>query len=231
MRCTTVRQTLAGLHSPSRGERVAPVRLAVTMIVAGLMAVPASALAQDSSSSFSQLTGANGCVSQEPPLPGDDEALEGCGRARGLLNALAVAVSPDDKHVYVASSGADTGTGSNAVVAFSRAGDTGALTSVGCVSDSGGDGRTGHRRLLRERRRAARRERRGGEPRRPARVRLLALLQRHRVARARRSDRQADARRLHQELPARGPLPGGLRARGDLGCRGEPGRQERVRHR
>ena len=52
-------------------------RLAVTMIVAGLMAVPASALAQDSSSSFSQLTGANGCVSQEPPLPGDDEAPEG----------------------------------------------------------------------------------------------------------------------------------------------------------
>ena len=118
-------------------------RMLVTMIVAGVLALPASALAQGSSSSFNQLTGADGCVTQEPPLPGDDESPEGCGRARGLLNALAVAVSPDDKHVYVASSGTDNGVGSNAVAAFSRAGDSGALTSVGCVSDSGGDGRTG----------------------------------------------------------------------------------------
>jgi DNA-binding beta-propeller fold protein YncE len=112
------------------------------MIVAGVLALPASALAQDSSSSFSQLTGENGCVAQEPPLPGGGDVLEGCGRARGLLSAFAVAVSPDDKHVYVASSGAD-GVGSNAITGFSRAGDTGALTSVGCVSDSGGDGRPG----------------------------------------------------------------------------------------
>ena len=118
-------------------------RWAMAMIVAGMLALPASALAQGASSSFNQLTGADGCITQEPPLPGDDEAAEGCGRARGLLNALAVAVSPDDKHVYVASSGADNGVGSNAVAAFSRASDSGALTSVGCVSDSGGDGRTG----------------------------------------------------------------------------------------
>ncbi len=119
-------------------------RWAVTMIVAGLLVLPASALAQDSSSSFSQLSGENGCVAQETPLPGgDDENIDGCGHARGLLNAFSVAVSPDDKHVYVASSGADTGVGSNAIVAFSRAGDTGALSSVGCVSDTGGDGRSG----------------------------------------------------------------------------------------
>ena len=117
-------------------------RWAVTMIMAGVLALPASALAQGASSSFSQLTGENGCVSQEPPLPGDGEAPDGCARARGLLSALTVAVSPDDKNVYVASAGADSG-GSNAVVAFSRAGDTGALTSLGCVSDSGGDGRPG----------------------------------------------------------------------------------------
>ena len=103
---------------------------------------PASALAQGSSSSFSQLTGERGCVTQEPPLPFDEEPLEGCARARGLLGALAVAVSPDDRHVYVASSGT-AGVGSDGVVAFSRAGDTGALTCVGCVSDSGGDGRPG----------------------------------------------------------------------------------------
>jgi DNA-binding beta-propeller fold protein YncE len=81
-------------------------------------------------------------VTQEPPLSDGSEVFEGCGRARGLLDATAVAVSPDDKHVYVASAGAEA-VGSNAVAAFSRAGDTGALTSIGCVSDSGGDGRTG----------------------------------------------------------------------------------------
>ena len=113
-------------------------RWALTMIVAGALALPTSALAQDSSSSFSQLTGDSGCVSQEPPLPGDEDAPDGCARARGLLNAWTVAVSPDDKNVYVASAG-----GSDAVAAFSRAGDTGALTAIGCVSDSGGDGRPG----------------------------------------------------------------------------------------
>ena len=125
-----------------RGSAACGVRLAVTMIVAGLMAVPAMAFAQDSSSSFSQLTGANGCVSQEPPLPGGDEAPDGCGRARGLLSAQSVTVSPDDKNVYVASGGADF-SGSNGVAAFSRAADTGALTSLGCVTDAGGDGRPG----------------------------------------------------------------------------------------
>ena len=117
-------------------------RWAVTMIVAGMLVLPASALAQGPSSSFSQLTGAEGCMTQEPPLSDGGEVLDGCGRARGLMDAWAVAVSPDDKHVYVASAGAE-GVGSNGVVAFSRAGDTGALTSVGCVTDSGGDGRTG----------------------------------------------------------------------------------------
>jgi len=119
------------------------VRWAMAMIVAGALALPASAAAQGTSSSFAQLTGADGCVSQEPPLPFDDDGpVDGCARARGLLSAYSVTVSPDDKHVYVASAGSD-GVGSNAVVAFSRSGDSGALTTVGCVSDSGGDGRTG----------------------------------------------------------------------------------------
>lgn len=132
-----------GCNPATAGERVRVVRWAVTMIVAGLLFLPASAFAQDSSSSFSQLSGDRGCVSQEPPLAGDDPGLTHCSHARGLLDALGVAVSPDDKHVYVASGGADNGIGSNGVVAFSRAQDTGALTSVGCVTDSGGDGRTG----------------------------------------------------------------------------------------
>ncbi len=117
-------------------------RWALAISVLALAVLPASAAAQGTSSSFAQLTGADGCVTQEPPLPLSGDAVEGCARARGLLSAYSVAVSPDDKHVYVASAGTD-GVGSNAVVAFSRAGDSGALTSVGCVSDSGGDGRVG----------------------------------------------------------------------------------------
>jgi DNA-binding beta-propeller fold protein YncE len=118
------------------------VRWALTMMVAGLLAFPAGAAAQGSSSSFSQLSGVSGCVSQQPPLPFDEEAPEGCARARGLLQAHAVAVSPDDKQVYVASAGGPV-LGSNAIVTFARAGDSGALTSAGCISDTGGDGRTG----------------------------------------------------------------------------------------
>ena len=112
-----------------------------SLLVLGLVA-PGSALAQGSSSSFSQLTGDRGCFTQEPPLPFDDEPLDGCARTRGLIRAHAVAVSPDDKQLYAASSGSP-GIGSNALVTFGRAGDTGALTPAGCISDTGGDGRTG----------------------------------------------------------------------------------------
>jgi DNA-binding beta-propeller fold protein YncE len=116
-------------------------RLLTSLMVLALVA-PASALAQGSSSSFSQLVGERGCVVQEPPLPFGDDPLEDCARTRGLLGAFALAVSPDDRHVYAASSGTDE-SGSNGVVAFARAGDTGTLSAVGCVSDSGGDGRPG----------------------------------------------------------------------------------------
>ena len=116
-------------------------RLLTSLLLLGL-AAPASAPAQGASSSFSQLAGERGCVAQEPPLPFDEDPLADCARTRGLLAASAVAVSPDDRHVYVASAGTDDA-GSNGIVAFSRVGDTGALSSVGCVSDSGGDGRPG----------------------------------------------------------------------------------------
>ena len=117
-------------------------RRLLTSLLLLVLAAPASALAQGSSSSFSQLAGERGCVAQEPPLPFNQDPLEDCARTRGLLGASAVAVSPDDRHVYVASSGAP-GAGSDGIVAFSRAGDTGALSSVGCVTDTGGDGRPG----------------------------------------------------------------------------------------
>ena len=80
-------------------------RRLLTSLLLLALAAPASALAQGSSSSFSQLAGERGCVAQEPPLPFDQDPLEDCARARGLLGASAVAVSPDDRHVYVASAG------------------------------------------------------------------------------------------------------------------------------
>lgn len=116
-------------------------RLLTSLMLLGLV-VPGSAFAQGSSPSFSQLAGDRACVSQEPPLPFEEDAIEGCSRARGLLKAHAVVVSPDDKQVYVASTGAGA-SGSDAIVGFARAGDSGSLTSAGCVSDTGGDGRTG----------------------------------------------------------------------------------------
>lgn len=55
-----------------------------------------------------QLAQVHGCV-QEPPGSGD-----GCALGKALLGAIGVAVSPDGKNVYVASSGSD------AIAAFSR---------------------------------------------------------------------------------------------------------------
>ena len=185
-------------------------RMAVTMIVAGVMALPASALAQGSSSSFSQLTGADGCVTQEPPLPGGGEAAEGCGRARGLLMPLPSRSAPTTSTSTSPRRGA-RGVGSNAVVAFSRAGDTGALTCVGCVSDSGGDGRTGTDGFCAD-----------GDALLGASGVAVSPDGRNVYVSSHSSNGIAwlarDAAsgkltpgRLHQELPARGPLPRGLR--------------------
>ena len=205
-------------------------RWAVTTIVAVFLVVPGSALAQGSSSSFSQLAGERGCVTQEPPLPFGGEAFEGCGDARGLLSPYAVAVSPDDKHVYVASSGAEAA-GSNAIVAFSRAGDTGALTSAGCVSDSGGDGRPGTDGFCAD-----------GDALLGASAVAVSPDGRHVYVASHISNglawlaRDADAGTLtpvglHQGVPARGSLPRRPRPRGHVGRRGQPGRQAGLRHR
>lgn len=69
---------------------------AVTIAVAVLV-VPAQAWAQQapSSPSFAQLAGGDGCVMQE------GFSVNGCGAARGLGHMTAVAVSPDQRNVYV----------------------------------------------------------------------------------------------------------------------------------
>ncbi len=91
------------------------------------------------SSSFAQLSGASGCLTQIGAGP----TTPGCGTGHGLLQAAAVVVSPDQKNVYVASSMPPEGGGSNAVLTFTRDTGTGALTQTACVSDDGGDGRPG----------------------------------------------------------------------------------------
>jgi DNA-binding beta-propeller fold protein YncE len=71
-----------------------------------------------------------GCVDD------NDTGADSCGQSTdGLGYAQGIAVSPDGRSVYA------TGSGDNAVVAFSRNTSTGELTPLGCVqdNDNGGD--------------------------------------------------------------------------------------------
>jgi DNA-binding beta-propeller fold protein YncE len=76
---------------------------------------------------ISQPAGAAGCVSEDGTGP--------CANGHALNTQTGVAVSPDGKSVYLASSG------SNAVVRFNRNTTTGAITqpagAAGCVSETG----------------------------------------------------------------------------------------------
>jgi 6-phosphogluconolactonase (cycloisomerase 2 family) len=66
-----------------------------------------------------------GCVDD------NDTGADGCAvSADGLKAAIAVAVSPDGKSVYVA------GQGDDALVLFNRDSQTGALTPAGCIDDN-----------------------------------------------------------------------------------------------
>jgi 6-phosphogluconolactonase (cycloisomerase 2 family) len=92
---------------------------------------------------FAQLDGPAGCHRQ----PGieffeDEEAPANCALASGLGSAASAVLSPDQRFVYVASSGNGM-SGSNAITTFARDSASGALTFVGCVSATGGDGRVG----------------------------------------------------------------------------------------
>jgi 6-phosphogluconolactonase (cycloisomerase 2 family) len=83
---------------------------------------------------LTQLAGLNGCVSA-------DGTGGACATGRALREARSVAVSPDGKHVYVASGSSD------AIAVFVRKGSTGALTQPasedGCVSETGLGGTCG----------------------------------------------------------------------------------------
>src|SRR5262245_56312287 len=80
---------------------------------------------------LTQLAGTAGCVS-------DDGTGGACADGTALKGASSVVVSPDGKHVYVATAV------SNAVAVFGRNKATGALTQLagtaGCVSEDGTGG-------------------------------------------------------------------------------------------
>jgi DNA-binding beta-propeller fold protein YncE len=65
----------------------------------------------------------------------DDDRGGRCAVVRGLAEAAGVLVSPDGAHVYVSAHSRGGG-----VLVFSRSPDSGALTPLSCVSDSGSDG-------------------------------------------------------------------------------------------
>lgn len=134
------------MHPSVRSFYLAPRALAVLVAFAAL-ALTASAVAKPASEGTSQKTipgslvqlgGARGClVDRSAPKPR-------CGTARGLLGpgpfmgSRAIAVSPDGRNVYVASSR------SNAVAVFRRNPKTGALGqpsgAAGCVAAKGASG-------------------------------------------------------------------------------------------
>jgi DNA-binding beta-propeller fold protein YncE len=107
-----------------------PVRriLAAALLVAAL-ALPSAASAQ----SFAPLAGDAGCVISKAST--DETANTRCTKLDAMRDVIKLTVSPDDHTVYAAT---DT-----SILAFSRAADTGGLTYVSCVSDTGDDGRAG----------------------------------------------------------------------------------------
>ena len=92
---------------------------------------------------FAQLDGTAGCVRQ-PGDPADEyeEPPENCAFASGLDEASDAVLSPDQRFVYIVSSGGET-TGASAITTFARDTTSGALSFAACVSATGGDGRVG----------------------------------------------------------------------------------------
>ncbi|HEY5052584.1 MAG TPA: beta-propeller fold lactonase family protein, partial [Solirubrobacterales bacterium] len=117
------------------------VALAALMLPAVADASPALRHAGDKAArhgTLAQLPGSRGCLADS------SKPSSGCGAARALegpgpfMGSRAIAVSPDGKNVYVASSKSD------AIAIFSRATKTGALTqpagSGGCIAAKGAGG-------------------------------------------------------------------------------------------
>jgi DNA-binding beta-propeller fold protein YncE len=136
---------ITSLGAIQRGFAVGAFLICLTFAPAGVApAFPASALAAPvprhatTRGTLTQLPGARGC------LVGRSKPSGGCGTARALegpgpfMGSRAIAISPDGRSVYVASSKSD------AIAIFSRNQRTGVLTqpagSGGCVAAKGAGG-------------------------------------------------------------------------------------------
>ena len=86
-----------------------------------LAGIPAHANAASNFGSLTQLSGPFGCA--------NDDAAEGCGFGGALAGAASVAVSPDDRHVYVAANNSGT------VTSFRRR-RSGVLVPGSCIGNA-----------------------------------------------------------------------------------------------
>ena len=120
-----------------RSRRTALTAAAAVLLAAALLPARAGAQAPPGASAIAQLAGTDGCTMQI-----GHDVDHGCARAGGLEEARSVALSPDDRFVYLAAGGSPVA-GSNGVVVFARDAATGALRSAGCITANGGDGRVG----------------------------------------------------------------------------------------
>jgi len=136
------------MRRPLGNRTDAPMALLALLLFASLLLAagaagatkpkPKPSSAQPSRGTLTQLKGARGCiVAASKPVPG-------CGKARALvgpgpfMGSRAIALSPNGKNVYVASSASD------AIAIFARNPKTGTLSqpkgAAGCVAAKGAEG-------------------------------------------------------------------------------------------
>jgi DNA-binding beta-propeller fold protein YncE len=132
------------MHRSLRHRQLSP-RLAIVLVAIAGLALPASVLGAPSPKQVRHKAPPPGTLTQLPKSAGclvDRSAPSGaCGSARALkgpgvgFGSRAIAVSPDGRNVYVASSK------SNAIAIFRRNAKTGRLTQskgpVGCIASQG----------------------------------------------------------------------------------------------
>ena len=152
LQVTSANQRFPGRRVPAvptfnRYVRVLPLWVG-TLVASVALSLPVSALAGSAKShrggqsrhlgALTQLSGLHGCLVDRAGPPG------GCAKARALkgpgpfLGSRAIAISPDGRNVYVASSGSD------AIAVFARNARTGTLTqsngAAGCIAAGGASG-------------------------------------------------------------------------------------------
>ncbi|HWJ43620.1 MAG TPA: YncE family protein [Solirubrobacterales bacterium] len=134
------------MNRPAPTFRLRPASAVAVLIALVVLMLPPAALGapkpaakkQPGPGTLTQLAGKRGCLADRSAKAG------GCAKARALdgpgpfMGSRAIAVSPDGKHVYVASSGSD------AIAIFTRNRQNGTLAqakkSAGCIAAKGAAG-------------------------------------------------------------------------------------------